>query len=50
MDMMWGGIYQSLYIDYDTNEEFYPQFEVNITKILRVFDGLGQMFGNNMSG
>ena len=49
MEMMWSGIYQSLYIDYDTNEEFYPQFEVNITKILGVFDGLGQVLGNSVS-
>jgi len=31
MDMIWSAIFQSLYIDYDTRQEFYPQFETNIT-------------------
>jgi len=44
MDMMWSAIFQSLYIDYDTHQEFHPQFENNISKLLRVFDGLEKAF------
>jgi len=44
MDIMWSAIFQSLYIDYDTHQEFYPQFENNISKLLRVFDGLEKAF------
>ena len=44
MDMMWSAIFQSLYIDYDTSQEFNPQFESNISKLLRVFDGLEKAF------
>ena len=44
MDMMWSTIFQSLYIDYDTRQEFYPQFEANISKLLKVFDGLDKAF------
>ena len=40
MDMMWSGIFQSLYTDYDTNQEFYPQFENNTAKILGIFSTL----------
>jgi len=44
MDMMWSGIFQSLYTDYDINQDFQPQFEVNIAKILGVFDKLSHAF------
>jgi Fe-S-cluster containining protein len=44
MDMMWGGIFQALYVDYDTRQEFYPQFETNVVKILRVFAGLEGLY------
>jgi len=43
MDMMWSAIFQSLYIDYDTNQDFSPQFQTNISKLLSVFEGL-EMF------
>ena len=42
MGMMWDGIFMALYIDYDTQKEFYPQFEVNATKILSIFSELGR--------
>jgi Fe-S-cluster containining protein len=44
LNMMWGGIYMALYIDYDTQKEFYPQFEVNASKILGLFAGLEGLF------
>ena len=44
MEMMWGGIFSALYIDYDTSMEFYPQFEANAAKILGVFEKLEQAF------
>jgi len=44
MDMLWSAIFQSLYTDYDTHQEFHQQFENNISKLLRVFDGLGKAF------
>ena len=40
LDMLWSGIFMALYADYDTQEEFYPQFEANVSKILKVFAGL----------
>jgi len=40
LEMLWSAIYQSLYIDYDIHQEFYPQFEVNVTKILGTLDKL----------
>jgi len=45
MDMMWSAIFQSLYADYDTNHEFHPQFECNISKLLKVFGSLEQASG-----
>ena len=42
--MMWSGIYAALYIDYDTQKEFYPQFEGNVAKILRVFAEIELLF------
>ena len=42
MEMMWGAIFQSLYTDYDTHQEFHSQFENNVTKLLGVFDKLEQ--------
>jgi hypothetical protein len=33
LDMMWSAIHMALYIHYDTQEEFYPQFEANADKI-----------------
>jgi hypothetical protein len=44
MDMLWGAIFQSLYADYDTKQEFHAQFENNISKLLGVFDKLGRAF------
>jgi Fe-S-cluster containining protein len=44
MEMMWSAIYSSLYIDYDTRQEFHTQFENNISKLLRIFDGLEKVF------
>ena len=40
LDMLWGGIYMALYADYNTKQDFEPQFEANVTKILKVFAGL----------
>ena len=37
LDMMWSAIHMSLYIHYDTQKEFYPQFEANAERILGVF-------------
>ena len=44
MEMLWGAIFASLYANYDTQQDFHQQFENNITKLLRVFDGLMKMF------
>ena len=32
LDMLWGGIYMALYMDYDTQNDFYSQFEVNASR------------------
>ena len=42
MEMMWGGIFMALYNDYDASKEFYPQFEINTSKILGIFEALEQ--------
>jgi len=44
MDMMWSAIFSSLYSDYDIHQDFYQQFENNISKLLRVFNDLDKMF------
>ena len=44
IEMLWGGIFASLYIDYITQEDFHQQFENNISKLLGVFDGLEKIF------
>jgi len=44
MDMMWSTIFSSLYSDYHTHQDFYQQFESNISKLLGVFDSLDKMF------
>jgi len=40
MNMLWSAIFQSLYIDYDTKQNFYSQFEANVTKLLGIFTAL----------
>jgi len=37
VELLWHGIFMALYIDYDTQEEFYPQFEGNVSKMLEIF-------------
>ena len=37
LDMLWGDIFMALYADYDTQKGLYPQFEENVSKILKVF-------------
>jgi len=44
MDMMWSGIFSALYVDYDTGHKFYPQFENNVEKILRIFSELEKLY------
>jgi len=44
MDMMWSAIFSSLYSDYDIHQDFYQQFESNISKLLGVFDSLDKVF------
>jgi Fe-S-cluster containining protein len=44
MDMLWSAIFQSIYLDYDTSKDFFPQFEANIAKLTGVFDKQGKMF------
>jgi len=34
LGMLWNGIFMALYVDYDTQKEFYPQFETNAFKML----------------
>ena len=50
MEMMWGGIFSALYINYDTSKEFYPQFETNGANILSVFENLGIVFEAMQTG
>ena len=40
LDMLWTGVFNAVYIAYDTQKEFYPQFEANVTKILGLFEAL----------
>jgi len=42
IEMLWNGIFMTLYIDYDTKKEFYPRFEHNTSKILGIFEALEQ--------
>jgi len=42
MDMIWSAIFQSLYIDYDAQKDFYPQFSSNTAKILSFFEKLNK--------
>jgi len=44
MEMLWGAVFQSIYIDYDTSKDFFPQFKANIAKLMGVFDKLEKMF------
>ena len=44
LEMLWGAIFSSLYIDYVTHEDFQQQFENNMSKLLRVFDSLEKVF------
>ena len=36
LSMFWDAIYQTLYLQYDTNQEFMPQFQVAADKLLRL--------------
>ena len=47
MDMIWGAMYQSIYMLYNVKEEFQPQFDSNIEKLLSLFDGLKKATGIN---
>lgn len=44
LDMFWSAISQSLYHDYDTQKDFQPQFDSNVTKILGFFEKLEQAY------
>ena len=43
LEMLWGCMFTSLYVDYDTQKEFYPQYEANISKICGLLDKLQAM-------
>ena len=43
LDMLWSGILLALYADYDTQKDFYAQFDHNVSKILRVLEGIEQI-------
>jgi hypothetical protein len=43
LNMLWEAIFMALYMAYDTQQEFYPQFEDNAAKILGVFAELEQV-------
>jgi len=45
LEMLWGGIYMALYVDYDTQREFRFQFEANIAKILGILAKLEHFKG-----
>ena len=36
LSMFWDAIYQTLYLQYDTNQEFMPQFQAAADKLLRL--------------
>ena len=36
LSMFWDAIYQTLYLQYDTNQDFMPQFQVAADKLLRL--------------
>jgi len=40
MNMIWDAIYQAFYIDYDICKEFQPQFDSNVSKLLRTLEQL----------
>ena len=44
LELLWNGMFASLYIDYDTQKEFYPQYEANMKKIFGLLDKLQQYF------
>jgi hypothetical protein len=43
LNMLWNGICIALYLDYDTQKEFYAQFENNVAKILSVLESVEVM-------
>ena len=44
LESMWNGIYSALYMSYDTEKAFMPQFMENSDKILKLIAGLETMF------
>ena len=36
LSMFWDAIYQTLYLQYDTNQDFMPQFQAAADKLLRL--------------
>ena len=36
LEMLWGAIYETLYLHYDTSQEFMPQFQVVADKLLNL--------------
>ena len=40
MDMLWGGVFAGIYVDYDTKAEFMPQFVANAEKLQHICEGL----------
>lgn len=43
MNFIWGNIFGLLYMDYDTQQEFMPQFEENVSKLRRSYEVIKQV-------
>ena len=43
MNFIWGNIFGLLYMDYDTQQEFMPQFEENVSKLRRGYEVIKQV-------
>ena len=44
LEMLRNGMFVSLYVDYDTQKEFFPQYEANMSKICGLLDKLQEVF------
>ena len=43
MDFIWSNIFRLLYLNYDTEQEFMPQFEDNVSKLKAVYQTIKQV-------
>lgn len=50
MQLLWSCINMLLYLDYDMEKSFYPQYQTNVSKMIEILDELNSMIGNGSLG